>query len=89
MGGRKETHGVDDKVIYEPRGGDGEESNPVTFDDQQVGDLGIPHRIAFKPLRFVHIDSPNQNGESWDDTETEGETPDGPEVVRTEAMTKG
>ena len=47
------------------------------------------HRIAFEPLGFVHIYSPKQDGESGDDTETKGETPDGPEVVGAKAKMKG
>ena len=89
MGRGGETHGVNNEVVNEPRGGDSKEPNPVALDDEQVGDLGVPHRIAFEPLRFVHVYSPNQDGESGDDTKAEGETPDGPKVVRTETAIKG
>jgi len=80
------TYGVDDEVVQEPSAGNGKESNPVTLEDQPVGDLGVLHRIALVPLRLVHIQSPNEDGESGNNTETKGETPDSPEVVGTETM---
>ena len=86
--GGEETDRVKNEVINEPRSGNSSESNPVAFDDEPVGDLGVFHRIAFVPLRFVHIYSPNQDRESREDAKAKGETPDGPKVVRTEAKIK-
>jgi len=83
-GGRVQAEGVDDEVIDEPRGGDSEETTPITLDDQPIRDLGIPHRIALESLRFLHVQSPKQDSKSGDDTETKGETPDGPEMVGSE-----
>ena len=83
--GEGETYGVGDKVIEEPREGDRKESNPVALDDQPVRDLGVLHRIALEPLGLIHVQPPDEDGEGREDTETEGETPDGPEVVRSAA----
>ena len=85
----EETDGVEDEVVNEPRGGDSKESDPVTLDDEPVGDLGVPHRIALEPLRFVHVYSPKKDGESRDEAKAEGETPDGPKVVGTKTVVKG
>jgi len=82
----EETHGVDDEIVHEPRGGNGKESNPVALDDQPVGNPGVLHRITLEPLGFVHVQPPNQDGKSGDDTETKGQTPYGPEVVWSKAM---
>ena len=40
-----------------------------------------------EPLGLLHIQPPNQDSEGGDDTKTKRDTPDGPEVVRTEART--
>ena len=82
----KEAHGIGDEVIHEPREGDGSESDPVALNDQPVGDLGILHRIALEPLGLLHINSPDEDGNGGDDTETKGETPDGPEMVGSKAI---
>ena len=84
----EETHGVYDEIVHEPRGGNCEESNPVALDDQPVGNLGVLHRITLEPFGLVHIPSPKQDGKSRDGTETEGQTPYGPEVVWSKAMIK-
>jgi len=68
----EETHGVDDEIVHEPRGGNRKESNPVAFDDQPIGNLGVLHRITLEPVGLVHVQSPKQDGKSRDDTETEG-----------------
>lgn len=83
--GERETYGVDDEVVDKPREGNSSEADPVALDDQPVGNLGVLHRIAFEPVRLIHVQSPNQDGKGGDDTETKGETPDGPEVVGSEA----
>ena len=44
------------------------------------------HRITLESLGLLHIQSPDENGEGGDDTETKRETPDGPEVVRSKAV---
>lgn len=87
--GGEKTYRINDKVVNKPRCGDGKESNPIALDDQPVGNLGVLHRIALESLRFIHVNPPNQDGESRDDTETKRETPDCPEVVGTETTGKG
>ena len=69
---KEETHGVDDEIVHKPRGGNCKESNPVTLDDQPVRNLGVPHRITLEPLGLVHVQPPNKDGKSGDDTETKG-----------------
>lgn len=86
-GGGEETYGVSNKIIDKPRGGYTEEPDPVAFEDQPVGNLGVLHGITFEPLGFIHVYSPNQDGESRDHTEAKGDTPNSPEVVGTETMT--
>ena len=85
-GRERGAYGVDDEVVQEPSAGNGKESDPVALDDQPVGNLGVPHGIALVPLRLVHIQSPDEDCESGNDTETKGETPDSPEVVGTETV---
>jgi hypothetical protein len=53
--GRRETYGIGDKVIEEPRGGDGEESDPVALEDQPVGDLGVLHGVTLEPFGLLHL----------------------------------
>jgi len=69
---RGETHGVDDEVVHEPRGGNRKEPDPVALDDQPVGNLGVLHRITLEPLGLVHVQPPKQDSKSGDYTETEG-----------------
>ena len=67
-----ETYRVDDEIIHEPRGGNSKESDPVALNDQPVGNLGVFHRIALEPVRLFHVQSPEQDGESGDETEAKG-----------------
>ena len=81
------THRVSDKVVQEPRSGYSEQPDPIALEDQPVRDFGVPHRITPEPLGLFHIQPPNQDSEGGDDTQTKRDTPDGPEVVWTEART--
>ena len=83
-----ETYGIGDKVIEEPRGGDGKESDPVALEDQPVGDLGVLHGIALEPFGLLHLQPPEEDCQGGDHTETKRDTPDGPQVVGSEAITQ-
>ena len=71
--------------FFIPSKRDSSQRNAIALDDQEVGNFGILHGILLIPSGLFHAQTPYEDGESGNDTQAKGDTPDSTEVVVAEA----
>lgn len=64
-----------DEIVDEPRRADGEKVLPIPSDDKPVRCLRARHRVFLVPGWFFHVQPPEKDENSGDDTEAQGEPP--------------
>jgi hypothetical protein len=80
------THRIHNEIIQKPCKPNGSQRASISFQYKSVGNLGVLHRILLKSFWFFHVESPEEDEHGRDESETEGQTPNGAEVVVSEAM---
>jgi len=71
--------------FFVPSKRDSSQRDAIALDDQEVRNFGILHGILLVPSRLFHAQTPYEDSESGNDTQTKGDTPDSTEVVVAEA----
>lgn len=70
-----------DEVVNEPCEGDTSEVFPIAAEYQEVRSRTTVHGVLLEVTRLLHLQPPNEDSSSRDDTETERQTPDSAEMV--------
>jgi hypothetical protein len=69
--GKKKKMDTRDKIINEPGRTQRKQSDPISLEDEQVWDFDAFHRVFLESVRFVHVESPDENCEGRENAETE------------------
>lgn len=54
-----------------PRQTDGKQANPITANDQEIGNLSALHRVSPESGGLDHLETPDENKDGRDDTKAE------------------